>query len=64
MLIFQAANYLNIKGLLDLGCHIVADMMRDKSVEEIREIFNIKNDYTPEEEAAVRAENSWAFENP
>lgn len=64
MLNFQAANYLNIKGLLDLGCHIVADMMRDKSVEEIREIFNIKNDYTPEEEAAVRAENSWAFENP
>ncbi|XP_078162307.1 SKP1-like protein 11 [Carex rostrata] len=62
--LIQAANYLNIKGLLDLGCHIVADMMRDKSVEEIRELFNIKNDYTPEEEAAVRAENSWAFENP
>jgi Skp1 family, dimerisation domain len=29
-------------------------------VEEIREYFQIANDFTPEEEAAVRAENKWA----
>ncbi|KAM7496422.1 hypothetical protein LguiA_020836 [Lonicera macranthoides] len=57
-----AANYLNIKSLLDLTCQTVADMIKDKSPEEIRKIFNIKNDFTPEEEDAVRQENAWAFE--
>ncbi|XP_050262599.1 SKP1-like protein 1A [Quercus robur] len=58
----KAANYLNIKGLLDLTCKTVADMMKGKTPEEIRETFHIKNDYTPEEEAEVRKENQWAFE--
>ncbi|KAI3502369.1 hypothetical protein L1887_30403 [Cichorium endivia] len=57
-----AANYLNIKGLLDMTCQAVADMMRGKNPEEIRKLFNIKNDFTPEEEAEVRRENSWAFD--
>ncbi|KAF3944380.1 hypothetical protein CMV_029151 [Castanea mollissima] len=57
-----AANYLNIKGLLDLTCKTVADMMKGKTPQEIRETFHIKNDYTPEEEAEVRRENQWAFE--
>ncbi|CAN1226660.1 SKP1-like protein 1A [Linum perenne] len=57
-----AANYLNIKDLLDLTCQTVADMIKGKSPEEIRKIFNIKNDFTPEEEEEVRRENQWAFE--
>ncbi|CAN0922876.1 SKP1-like protein 4 [Linum grandiflorum] len=40
----------------------VADMIKGKTPEEIRETFNIKNDFTPEEEAEVRRENQWAFE--
>jgi len=58
---FQAANYLNIKGLLDLTCQTVADMMKGKTPEEIREIFNIKNDFTKEEDE-IRRENQWAFD--
>ncbi|ESQ33021.1 hypothetical protein EUTSA_v10005053mg [Eutrema salsugineum] len=58
-----AANYLNVKGLLDLVCQSIADYIQDKKVEEVREIFKIENDYTPEEEEAVRKENAWAFEN-
>uniref|UniRef100_M8BLP8 SKP1-like protein n=1 Tax=Aegilops tauschii TaxID=37682 RepID=M8BLP8_AEGTA len=57
-----AANYLNIKGLLDLTCQTVADMIKGKTPEEIRKTFNIKNDFTPEEEAEIRRENQWAFE--
>ncbi|PIA62081.1 hypothetical protein AQUCO_00200223v1 [Aquilegia coerulea] len=57
-----AANYLSIKGLLDLGTQKVADMIKGKMPEEIRRTFNIKNDFAPEEEAAIRSENAWAFE--
>ena len=57
-----AANYLNIKDLLDLTCQTVADMIKGKTPEEIRKTFNIKNDFTPEEEEEVRRENQWAFE--
>ncbi|KAH0465636.1 hypothetical protein IEQ34_005739 [Dendrobium chrysotoxum] len=59
--IILAANYLNIKGLLDLTCQTVADMIKGKTPEEIRKTFNIKNDFTPEEEEEVRRENQWAF---
>ena len=57
-----AANYLNIKPLLDLTCLTVANMIKGKTPEEIRKTFNIPNDFTPEEEEEVRRENQWAFE--
>ncbi|KAL6208855.1 hypothetical protein ACLB2K_019799 [Fragaria x ananassa] len=60
--VIMAANYLNIKSLLDLTCQRVADMCKGKTPEEIRRTFNIKNDFSPEEEEAVRRENQWAFE--
>eukprot|EP00916_Digyalum_oweni_P016428 GHVL01026946.1.p1 GENE.GHVL01026946.1~~GHVL01026946.1.p1 ORF type:complete len:161 (+),score=36.58 GHVL01026946.1:373-855(+) len=54
-----AANYLDIKSLLDLTCAKVATMLKGKSPEEIRKQFNIQNDFTPEEEAKIREENKW-----
>ncbi|OWM83965.1 SKP1-like protein 1 [Punica granatum] len=57
-----AANYLNVTGLLNSTCQTVADMIKGKTPEEIRKTFNIKNDFTPEEEEDVRRENQWAFE--
>uniref|UniRef100_A0A453DQD2 SKP1 component dimerisation domain-containing protein n=1 Tax=Aegilops tauschii subsp. strangulata TaxID=200361 RepID=A0A453DQD2_AEGTS len=60
--VLHAANYLNIKGLLDLTCQKVADMMKGRTVEEISKTFDIKNDFTKEEEEEVRKENQWAFE--
>jgi len=57
-----AANYMDIKSLLDLTCAKVASMIKGKTPEEIRRTFNIKNDFTPEEEAQVREENKWCEE--
>jgi S-phase kinase-associated protein 1 len=60
--IILAANYLDIKQLLDVGCKTVANMIKGKSPEEIRKQFNIQNDFTPEEEEQIRRENEWAEE--
>merc|ERR1712226_900567 len=53
-----AANYLDIKSLLDLTCAKLASMIKGKNTEEIRKQFNIVNDFTPEEEAQVREETA------
>ncbi|KAG8050410.1 hypothetical protein GUJ93_ZPchr0009g1885 [Zizania palustris] len=60
--IILAAKYLHIEGLLDLTCQTVADMIKGKTPAEIRKTFNIKNDFTPEEEEKIRRENPWIFE--
>lgn len=54
-----AANYMDIKPLLDLTCAKVASMIKGKTPEEIRRTFNIENDFTPDEENQVREENKW-----
>ncbi|CAN0930102.1 SKP1-like protein 4 [Linum grandiflorum] len=58
----KAADYLNIKELLDLTCQKAAHVIFGKTTEEMCKIFNIKNDFTPEEEANIRIENRWAYQ--
>ncbi|XP_064536794.1 S-phase kinase-associated protein 1-like [Drosophila montana] len=38
-----AANYLDIKGLLELTCRTVAKMIKGKTSAEIRQVFNIRH---------------------
>merc|ERR1719440_2216534 len=57
-----AANYMDIKPLLDLTCAKVASMIKGRTPDEIRKIFNISSDFTPEEEIKVRADNPWLEE--
>jgi len=58
----SAADYLDIKDLLDVTCMQVARLIRGKTAEELRTLFNIKNDFTPEEETEIRNENAWLFD--
>ena len=45
---------------MDVACKGVADMIKGKTVEEIRQAFNIRNDFaSPEEEEKIRKEQEW-----
>ncbi|XP_045154599.1 S-phase kinase-associated protein 1-like [Echinops telfairi] len=57
--LMMAANYLDIKGLFDVTCKTVANMIKEKTPEEIRQTFNIENDFTEEEEAQLRRQSLW-----
>lgn len=54
-----AANYLDTKGLLDITCQTVANMIKGKQPEEIRKMFDIPNDFTPAEQESMKIENEW-----
>jgi len=60
--VILAANYLDIPDLLDLGCAKIASMIKNKTPDEIKDLFNIDKNSTSEEEEQVRKENPWIFE--
>ena len=61
--IIIAGNYMDIKELLELGSSKIASIIKAKNTEEIKQIFNITNDFTPEEEQQILEENKWCMEN-
>ena len=54
-----AANFMDIKPLLDLTCLAVSILIKGKSAGELRDMFNISADFTPEEEEQAKRENEW-----
>lgn len=50
----HACSNLHVPLLTEMLAKTVADQMKGKSVEEVREEFGIVSDYTPEEEAALK----------
>jgi S-phase kinase-associated protein 1 len=59
-----AANFMDIKPLLDLTCLAVSILIKGKSATELREMFNISHELTPEEKAHAQRENAWAEHPP
>ncbi|KAL4202391.1 hypothetical protein AMTRI_Chr02g220790 [Amborella trichopoda] len=57
-----AANFLDIPDLMDLACQTAANMIKGKTPEEIRKTFNIENDFTAEEEEAMRDDREGLFD--
>eukprot|EP00998_Keelungia_sp_KM082_P008431 NODE_4619_length_766_cov_49.774648_g4596_i0.p1 GENE.NODE_4619_length_766_cov_49.774648_g4596_i0~~NODE_4619_length_766_cov_49.774648_g4596_i0.p1 ORF type:complete len:205 (-),score=38.65 NODE_4619_length_766_cov_49.774648_g4596_i0:152-706(-) len=58
----MAANFLGIEPLRDLCCAAIANMLRGKTPEQIMEVFNVTEPFTPEEEAQVDEEFPWLKE--
>lgn len=57
-----AANYLENKHLLECTCKFVASDMLKKTDDEIRKMWGVENDFTPEEQALYEEEKKWAAE--
>ncbi|XP_058765352.1 SKP1-like protein 14 [Vicia villosa] len=56
-----AVHYLDLEALFEFLTLAVANRIENRSVRYVREYFGIQNDFTPEEEAAVREKNAWTF---
>ena len=61
--IWKYTNYLDIPSLFHLICCIVANMVKKKNVHVQRRVFRQVNDFTPDEEAALRKEFEWSFDD-
>jgi len=57
-----AANYLDNKHLLEGACKVVASDMLKKTDDEIRQMWGVTNDFTPEEQALYEEEKKWCAE--
>jgi len=54
MRLLLAANYMDVKSLLELICAKVASMMKGKTAPQIRKAFNIREEFTPEEYEEIK----------
>jgi S-phase kinase-associated protein 1 len=51
--LIAAANYMIVNNLVELGCAKVGSLMKSKTIPELRSMFHIVNDFTPEEERSI-----------
>jgi S-phase kinase-associated protein 1 len=57
-----AANFMDVKPLLDLTCLAVSILIKGKSASELRQMFNISNEFSSEERAQIERNNNRALE--
>ena len=48
--VIMGANFLGVRDLLEMGCAMIAHMIKGKTAEEIRQMYGIEKDFTEEEE--------------
>uniref|UniRef100_A0A915CAT0 Skp1-related protein n=1 Tax=Parascaris univalens TaxID=6257 RepID=A0A915CAT0_PARUN len=54
-----AANFLNVKMLMEMACKMIAEKMKGRTPEELRAMFSVENDLTEEDVERISQENSW-----
>merc|ERR1711907_582989 len=60
--VIMAANFLDMKDLLDTACKVVAERIKGKDEDGIREAFGITEPFTMEEKVQVMRENRWLMD--
>lgn len=60
--LISAANYLDMRSLLELCLASVANSFKDKTLDQLKQIYNIEEDLTPEVEEQLKREYPWALE--
>lgn len=58
----SAANYLDMKSLLALCLSSIANSFKDKTVDELRQMHGIQEEFTPDVEEQLKREYPWALE--
>jgi len=61
--VVNAANFLDIKPLVDICLAKIACMFKGKSIEDLRKEYQIEQEFTPELEEEIKKEYPWAFED-
>ena len=54
---------MDIKSLLELACAKVASLIKGMTIPQIREYFNIENDFIQEEVDNIMDDDKWAEES-
>ena len=54
--VLTATNFLNYKEMLKVGCKHVANYIKGKTPNEMREYFEVEDDFTPEERKELNIE--------
>jgi S-phase kinase-associated protein 1 len=57
----SAFNFLDMPEQLTQICRKHAEILRDKSPEEIRHLYNLPDDLTPSEKEQLKKDNAWAI---
>jgi len=60
--LIKTANFLDIKGLLDVACKTLAIMILGKGPEEVRKMLDMQPNHSPEELEQIAKENEWCSE--
>ena len=58
-----AANFLDVKHMLDITCKSVAEMIKGKTPDDIKKIFGVEGDFSDEEREQVLADNPWLVDS-
>jgi len=58
-----AANFLDLKPMLDVTCKAVAEMVKGKTPGDIKKVFGVEGEFTQEEKEQVLRDNPW-LEDP
>ena len=53
-MLIKAANYLNVERLFELACAKIGSQIKGMGIDDLRDFFDIKSDFTAEEEERVK----------